>query len=228
MNGEIKLTEDVSAAFAGLVRQRRPRSLALSGGATARRCYAHLAILPDLDWGGLEVLFSDERWVPVDDPDSNEGMAREELLDAVAPAAVHSARGAGATPEEAADAYGRLLEERFTVLDLVHLGLGADGHTASLFPGTPALDVTDRLVVVNGDERHDHTRLTFTYPALARARLAVVTVAGEDKAEALARVVAGEDLPAARVQADEILWLVDPPAASRLEGRLPGSAPSSG
>ena len=81
----------------------------------------------------------------------------------------------------------------------MHLGLGPDGHTASLFPGTAALDVTDRLVVANGDDAHPHPRLTFTFPALARSRLVVFTVAGEDKREPFARIRAGEDLPGGRV-----------------------------
>ena len=84
-------------------------------------------------------------------------------------------------------------------LDLVHLGLGPDGHTASLFPGSPALEERERLVVATGDDLHPHPRLTLTFPALAQSRLAVVTVAGEGKREALQRVKAGDDLPAARV-----------------------------
>jgi 6-phosphogluconolactonase/glucosamine-6-phosphate isomerase/deaminase len=97
--------------------------------------------------------------------------------------------------------------------DLIHLGLGPDGHTASLFPGSAALAVTDRLVVTNGDELHPHPRLTFTYPALQRARLVVFTVAGAEKRDAFARIRAGDDLPAARVTAERVLWLVDPAAA---------------
>jgi 6-phosphogluconolactonase len=118
---------------------------------------------------------------------------------------------AGPTPEEAADAYDDLVRG-FGPIDLVHLGLGPDGHTASLFPGTPALDVTDRLVVTNGDDLHPHLRLTFTFPEIARARLVVFTVAGAGKREALARIRAGEDLPAARVRAERVVWLIDPEA----------------
>ena len=98
-------------------------------------------------------------------------------------------------------------------IDLVHLGLGPDGHTASLFPGSAALAERERLVVENEDELHPHPRLTFTYPAIARSGLAVFTVAGADKRDAFARVRAGDDLPAAHVEATRVIWLVDPAAA---------------
>jgi 6-phosphogluconolactonase len=157
------------------------------------------------------VFFGDERWVPVHDHESNEGMARLAFLDEVDPAWIHSMYGAGATPEEAAAAYDALLAG-FGPIDLVHLGLGPDGHTASLFPGSRALEVTDRLVVTTRDDAHDHLRLTVTYPAIARSRLVVFTVAGAEKRDALARIRAGEDLPASRVDAERVIWLVDPDA----------------
>ncbi len=211
MNGEVRVVQDVPAGFAGIVRQVRPSSLAVSGGSTARAAYAALAGFADLDWTGVDVLIGDERWVPVDDPDSNEGMARSVLFDGTA-ARVHSARGAGADIESAAAAYDEVVAG-FPVIDLIHLGVGADGHTASLFPGSPALAVTDRLVVSTEDGHHPHARLTFTYPAIARGRLVVLTVAGAEKREVVQRIRAGEDLPAARVRAEEVLWLVDPAAA---------------
>ena len=209
--GEVRIVPHVPAAFAQLVGEVAPRSLALSGGDTARDCYQLLATAASVEWSEVDVWFGDERWVPVHDPDSNEGMARLAFLDEVGPAAVHSLRGAGATPETAADAYDAALRAAGP-LDLVHLGLGPDGHTASLFPGSPALDVVDRLVVTTGDDRHPHARLTLTLPALATARLVVFTVAGAGKREAFARVAAGE-VPAARVAADRIVWLVDRAAA---------------
>lgn len=181
--------------------------MALSGGTTARECYELLAVA-DVDWGEVEIFFGDERWLPVDDPDSNEGMARFAFVDQVIPAAVYSMRRAGETIEEAADAYDRLLRDRPPV-EFVHLGLGPDGHTASLFPSSPALEERERLVVATGDDLHPHPRLTWTFPALNRAALAVFTVAGEEKREALKRIKAGEDLPAARVAAGRVIWLVD-------------------
>jgi 6-phosphogluconolactonase len=209
--GEIRVVPHVPAAFAELVGREKPRSIALSGGDTARACYTLLATAADVDWASVEVFFGDERWVPLHDPDSNEGMARLAFLDEVDPAWIHSLRNAGATPEAAADAYDALLRD-FGPIDLVHLGLGQDGHTASLFPGSTALDEQRRLVVVTGDDAHPHLRLTFTYPAIARARTVVFTVAGTAKRVALSRVRAGDDVPAARVRAERVIWLVDPEA----------------
>lgn len=206
--GEIRIVPHVPAAFAELVTTEAPRSMALSGGDTARACYQLLATAANLDWSQVEIYFGDERWVPVHDHESNEGMARLAFLDEVDPAWIHSMYGAGADPQSAADAYDTLVRTA-PPIDFVHLGLGPDGHTASLFPGSPMLDVEDRFVVVNEDDQHPHTRLTFTYPALAKARLVVFTVAGAGKHDALARVRAGEDLPGARVRADRVIWLVD-------------------
>lgn len=205
--GEVRVVDDVPRAFAALVVKVAPRSLALSGGDTARQCYELLADA-DVDWSRVDVFWGDERWVPTDDPGSNEYLARTAFLDKVTANAVHSMRGAGDTIEAAAESYDRLVRG-FGPIDIVHLGLGPDGHTASLFPGSPALEEQERYVVPNGDEQHPHPRLTFTYPGLATSRLAVFTVAGEDKRDAMARIRAGDDLPAARVRADEVLWLVD-------------------
>ncbi len=211
VHGEVRVVPDVAQAFADLVVDVSPASIALSGGTTARLAYEALAARA-LDWTGIDVWFGDERFVPITHPDSNEGMARAALLDHVAPRAVHSMSGAGTTIDAAASAYDAQVGAA-PPIDLVHLGLGPDGHTASLFPGSAALAVTDRLVVTNGDDQHPHPRLTFTYPALARSRLVVFTVAGEGKRDAFARIQAGDDLPAARVTADRIVWLVDPAAA---------------
>jgi 6-phosphogluconolactonase len=211
MNGEIRIVPHVPAAFAALLTAEAPRSVALSGGDTARACYTLLATAANVAWPGVEVFFGDERWVPVHDPDSNEGMARLAFLDEVDPAWIHSLYGAGPSAEDAAAAYDALLRG-FGPLDLVHLGLGPDGHTASLFPGSAALDERERLVVTTGDDVHPHARLTLTLPALRQARLIVFTVAGAGKRDAFARIRAGEDLPAARVDAERIVWLVDPDA----------------
>lgn len=209
--GELRVVDHVAPAFAELVRHEAPRSLALSGGDTARSCYEVLATT-EMPWEEVSVYFSDERWVDIQHPDSNEGMARLALLDQVEPRVVHSMARAGTTIEAAADNYDALL--RFEPpIDLVHLGLGTDGHTASLFPGSPALDEAERLVVPTTDARHPHARLTLTLPGIVRARLVVVTVAGAAKREALDAVRHGADVPAARIRAQRVIWLADRLAA---------------
>lgn len=211
--GEALLVDDVAAAFADVVVSERPRTIALSGGGTARRCYEALATRSGMAWEEVTALFGDERWVPPDDPDSNEGMARQELLDHVSVATVHSVWRAGATPAAAAAAYEEIVAS-LGALDLVHLGLGADGHTASLFCSSAALLVEDRLVVATADDEHDHERVTLTLPAINAARIVVVTVSGEEKKGAWRRLVSGSDIPAARVEAPRLLWLVDRAASS--------------
>jgi len=218
VRGELRVVEDVPAAFCEVVGDAWRRhagdrfSLALSGGETARRCYERLADWSEspIDWTQVQVLWGDERCVPLDHPESNHRLAREALLDLVGPVGeVH--------PMRCDDAAG--YERRIAALDgvdLVHLGLGPDAHTASLFPDSPALDAPpSRLVVPNEDPRGNNPlpRLTFTTTAIAAARRVVVTVEGESKRDALDRVRAGDDVPAARIDAPGVLWLADPAAA---------------
>jgi 6-phosphogluconolactonase len=121
----------------------------------------------------------------------------------------------GGPPDEAAAAYGSLVA-LLPDLGLIHLGIGPDGHTASLFPGSAALDITDPdiVVIANLDPKsvNPHERITLTYGGIARARRVVFTVTDASKREAFNRIAAGEDLPAGRVQGTDILWLVDPDA----------------
>src|SRR5205807_10424136 len=144
---------------------------------------------------------------------SNELLGRRALLERVGAAnAVHPMRC-----EDGPEAYQLLLGE-VGRLDLIHLGLGPDGHTASLFPNSPALNADPgQLVCLNEDPsgRNPHQRMTLTYAGLSRARLILFTVAGEAKRKAMQAVADGEDVPAARVRADRIIWLVDPAAAPR-------------
>ena len=220
MNGEVIKVDDVPGEFAERVVEaflHRPGdgfSLVLSGGNTARRCYERLAADggDQIDWWQVDVYWGDERCVPPGHPDSNERLVREALLERVGAAnAVYPMRC-----EEGPDAYQQRVAQAGR-LDLVHLGLGPDGHTASLFPGSTALEADPgRLVVLNDDPKgsNPHQRMTLTYSGLARARLAVVTVAGESKREAFAGVLRGDpDLPATRIKADRLIWLVDPAAA---------------
>ena len=204
--GTVQMVDDVPAAFARLVVEVVTGSIALSGGETAEECYRALRGAP-VDWPAVDVFYGDERFVPVDHPDSNEGMTRRVLLDHVAAHALHSMYQP-VPIDDAARGYDALVRAA-PPIDLVHLGLGPDGHTASLFPGSPALDETERLVVATGDDLHPHPRLTFTFPAIARARLAVVTVSGEEKRAAIERIRAGDDLPGARIRAGRVVWLGD-------------------
>jgi 6-phosphogluconolactonase len=200
--GDVEYVDDVAASFADLVVREQPHTLALSGGATARRCYEALAARSGIDWPSMVVLFGDERQVPVDHPDSNEGMANEELLDHVPVGCVRSLARLGAV------AYDQLLRE-LGEIDLVHLGLGRDGHTASLFPGSEVLDERVQLVATSEARQPPFVdRLTLTLPALALARHVVFTVDGAEKREVWGRVVAGDDLPASSVRAGRITWLV--------------------
>ena len=208
--GETRVVADVPAAFSALVVERAPRSIALSGAWLARNCYMALRDAA-VDWPNVEVFFGDDRFVPAESPDSNEGQARAALLDHVHPRAIHGMWAPGPI-EDAAAAYDELIRSS-PPIDMIHLGIGPDGHTASLFPGTPALAETDRLVVTNGDDDHPHPRLTFTFPAIARSPLVVVAVSGEEKRDAIARIRAGEDLPGARIRGREVIWLIDRDAA---------------
>jgi 6-phosphogluconolactonase len=215
------VVDDVPGEFAARVIQNfraRPNDLytiALSGGSTARECYERLAAegATRIDWWKVEVYWGDERCVPHDHEDSNYRLAREALLDRVGAAhATHLMRCA-----EVDDYQLRVGDlGRF---DLVHLGLGPDGHTASLFSGSPALEADPgRLVTLNEDPsgRNPYQRMTLTLAGIHRARLVVVTVVGEDKADALASVWRGDDVPASRLRPERAVWLVDPAAAAKL------------
>ena len=219
MFGELVVVDDVAGAFTSRVvtayenRTEEDFSIALSGGATARSCYERLAADAGerIDWWNVDVYWGDERCVPSDSEDSNERMVRRSLLEKVGGAhAVHPMRCS-----DGADRYQLLVGElgRF---DVIHLGMGPDGHTASLFPGSTALDADPgRLVVMNVDPTgtNPHERMTLTFSGISRSRLVVFTVAGEEKRKAMQAVADGADLPAARVRAEEVLWLVDPAAA---------------
>ncbi len=218
--------------FAKLARdaiaQRQRFAVALAGGSTPRPAYGLLAEEPlsgRIDWPRVEVFWGDERCVPPSHPDSNYRMTRRALLDRVPiPGGnVHRVRGE-LPPEEAAAHYRLELQMvmggggRF---DLILLGMGTDGHTASLFPETAVLNDEECSFVAVYVERMGSWRLTLTLPTINAARHVVFLVSGESKAEALARVWSGERLPAALVQPaeGELMWLVDRDAAA---GLVPG------
>jgi 6-phosphogluconolactonase len=203
------VAKDFVAAATEQVRSIAPRTLALAGGSTPRPVYERLAT-SDFPWSGTDVFFGDERCVPLDHPASNYRMAYEVLLSR-ADARVHRMHGetcdAEAYEEELTSVFGPGVP-RF---DLVFLGLGEDGHTASLFPDSPALEERQRRVV--RVERPDHFRLTLTMPVLSAAQVALFLVSGAAKRRALQLLLAGADIPAARVTAKEVIVVADEAAA---------------
>lgn len=225
MTGRFQLVGSVTDAFAELAADllAAPRegrfSLCLSGGPTAETAYRRLAELTGavgggrpVDWTTVDVYLGDERCVPPDHADSNHKMITEVLLDQVGPIGSDHLMYRSGPPAAAAAAYQAEIEP-LGAFDLVHLGLGPDGHCASLFPDSPALASSDPdvLVMANRDPHgnNPHDRITLTLPGIARSRLVVFTVSGESKRQALAQIRAGTDLPAARVTATEVRWLVD-------------------
>jgi 6-phosphogluconolactonase len=219
------------------IRARGRAMLALAGGSTPQKMYGLLAQPARrgrIDWARVYLFFGDERFVPRDDPANNFAMVQRTLLDPISlppdhvfPVPTHLATAAAAAEEYAVtltEAFGmgdRVDPPRF---DLILLGLGEDGHTASLFPGAASLRVTDRWVVAGppGTLPPPVDRITMTFPVLNAAREVVFLVIGEKKAEALRDVLEGqpsrEDRPAAGVRPVDgtLTWLVDKAAGSRL------------
>src|SRR6202521_838148 len=179
--------EEVAAAAAAEIAgaiHKGARSLVLAGGTTPRRCYELLAGM-EVEWGRVTVLFGDERCVPPDDPDSNYRMVRETLLSRVAPASVHRIAGE-LGPDPAAMAYDHVVAY-LVPLDVVLLGIGEDGHTASLFPDHPELKADGWAVGVRNAPKPPPERVTLTLPALRGARKVFILAAGAGKADAVAR-----------------------------------------
>jgi 6-phosphogluconolactonase len=220
--------DDVTRAFTGVVEEAfaarpGPRfALVLSGGPTARECYEQLATSVAIDWAVVDVFVGDERVVPPDDVDANQRLIAEALLDRVGPVGSFSPMPTTLPVEECVLAYQLVMADVVagTGIDLIHLGMGPDGHTASLFPGAATLDApagTFVLATEDPNGRNPHPRLTLTLPAINSARTAVFTVTGAAKADAVAALLRGDDIPAARVHAGRTVWLVDDAAC--------GSAP---
>jgi 6-phosphogluconolactonase len=210
-------------------------TIVLAGGSTPRQLYELLAADPwrnQLDWAAVEWFFGDERAVAPEHIDSNYRMARESLLGRVdAPRQrIHRMQGERADLESAAADYQSEMASVFNcrvdapppVFDLVLLGMGGDGHTASLFPHTRALSIDNSWVAANEVPQLDTRRMTLTLPVLNRAANVLFLVAGADKATALADVLEGpldsQRLPAQSVQpsAGQLTWLVDQAAAEKL------------
>ena len=185
------------------------RTLVLAGGNTPKRCYELLAGA-EVRWGRVTVLFGDERCVPPDDPDSNYRLARKALLDRVAPATVHRIAGE-LGPDEAAAAYDGIVGA-LAPLDVVLLGAGEDGHTASLFPGHPEVHASGFAVGVRNAPKPPPDRVSLTLPALQGARRVIVLATGAGKADAVARARRGE-VPSGMIAG--ALWLLDRAAAGQ-------------
>jgi 6-phosphogluconolactonase len=194
--------EGVASALAG-----GAETLVLAGGTTPRRSYELLAGM-EVRWGRVTVLFGDERCVPPDDPESNYRMAKEALLGRVAPFSVHR-MPAELGAEVAAAAYDRLLAG-LGLLDLVLLGVGPDGHTASLFPGRPELAAQGWAVAVHDAPKPPPDRVSLTLGTLQSAHRVLILATGADKADAVERSKRGE-VPAGMIPQAE--WLLDRAAA---------------
>jgi 6-phosphogluconolactonase len=200
-------------------------SVALAGGSTPKALFELLAgagYRDRVDWPSVHVYFGDERTVPPDHKDSNYGMARAALLSKVAipESQVHRMRGE-IDPQDAAKEYGQLLKDHFGDggLDLILLGMGDDGHTASLFPGTPALRETKHRAFANPVPKLNTMRITMTAPFINRAREVLITVTGANKASRLSEVLEGprdpERLPVQLIEpaSGKLTWLIYAAAA---------------
>ncbi len=199
------------------IAERGSCALGLAGGRTPQPVYRQLASRSSIDWKRVDVFFGDERAVPPDHPDSNYLMVRLALLSRVPiPSGnTHRMEAERADRDAAAREYERSLPPR---LDLLVLGMGPDGHTASLFPGSAALDARDRLVVPVLGTQPPAERLTITPPVIEAARKVAVIATGKDKALMVARAIEGP--PAPRVVPVQLarrgVWFLDPAAAARL------------
>jgi 6-phosphogluconolactonase len=228
--------EEVVRAANDAVSKRGRFTIALSGGSTPKSLFNLLAtnartVLP---WDRTLFFWGDERHVPPTDPDSNYRMADEAMLAKIPVAKENIFRMATENPDAAAvaEAYEQTLRKVFElqpgqvpVFDLILLGMGPDGHAASLFPGTDGLREKSRLVIANWVEKLKTSRLTFTLPVLNAARCVAFLVSGLDKAPALHAVLEGdapgEQYPSKLIQpADgKLIWFVDRAAASELSTR---------
>ena len=230
--------EEVGRAANEAVAERGRFTIALSGGSTPRNLHTLLAAnaRTSLPWDHTFFFWGDERHVPPDDPESNYRMADETLLSKIPVAPAHVFRIPAENPDAAAaaEAYEQTLRKFFALepgqfprFDLILLGMGPDGHTASLFPGTAALEEKSHLVVANWVEKFKTCRITLTLPVLNAARCVVFLVSGTDKAPALHAVLQsdepGEQYPAKLVRPTDgkLIWLVDRAAASGLKPTQP-------
>ncbi len=204
-----------------VITRRGGATVALAGGTTPRAVYRQLAQAHRLPWEKIEIYFGDERAVPPGDPQSNYRLARETLLEVVPipPARVHRMPAERPDREAAAEEYAAQLPAQ---LDLLILGVGEDGHTASLFPGSTALGETARKVVAVAGPKAPRHRLTITPPVIASAFTIIVLVSGSEKAKAVAEALEGPEHPVdcPAQLARRGIWIMDRAAASALRRKL--------
>ena len=227
------LVGDIASALLDRLEAAQARGevpqVGLTGGSIAEALHRELArraVDSSLDWSRVVFWWGDERFVPADSPDRNARQAREALLDHVDvdPANVHEVPASDqvATAEDAAAAYSDALREHGAgFFEVLMLGIGPDGHCASLFPGHPALDARDAIAVaVHDSPKPPPDRVTLTFETLERSRAVWFIASGEGKAEAVARALAAdgsvEETPARGVRGEETVWWLDEDAASAL------------
>lgn len=208
----VAVADHVTAAIRDAVATRGAAVIAFSGGTTPEPMLRRLATR-DIPWTKVTVFQVDERVAPDGHGDRNAAMLQRALLDHV-DAAAHLMPVTDDDLESAAQRYAQLLGD--AVLDMVHLGLGADGHTASLVPGDPVLEVEDRWVALT-DEYQGRRRMTLTYPAINQAGTIIWEVAGDDKAEAVIAMLTGGEVPASRVSKRQATLITDARAGRLLQ-----------
>ena len=228
-NRIVKIAQEV-------LKQKQYFRLVLSGGSTPKRLFKILAGEPyqnQLPWDRIQFFWGDERCVAPDHSDSNYRMAREAFLNnlKIPEAHIHRLKGEASDPNASALEYEEKIRDHFSIkkngspprFDLILLGMGTDGHTASLFPDTPALEKTDRWVVANPVEKLGTTRLTMTPRIINQAVCIIFLISGSDKAPILSEVLEGpyepKRLPSQLIQpeAGKMVWLLDRAAADRLK-----------
>ncbi|MFQ5345696.1 MAG: 6-phosphogluconolactonase [Mariprofundus sp.] len=198
--------DTVVEAAAAAISKRGVFHWALAGGTTPKRCYELLRDV-GMDWSKTHIWFGDERCLPIGDAERNDRMADDALLNHVpVPVAQIHRMDAELGPEIAASRYDALLADA-PVMDLILLGMGEDGHMASLFPGNPGLDDSRLAIPVYNSPKPPSERVSMGYAGLNAARRCLIMVAGKGKADAICRIKAGERLPVARVENSE--WLID-------------------
>lgn len=223
-----KAAELIAEKLSGALKKKDRASLVLSGGSTPKALYELLAsekYRGKISWKNILIFFGDERCVPPDDPQSNYKMAREALLSKMPIAEENVFRMKGELPPEAAAAqYEAAIKNSLghdPHFDIVLLGIGADGHTASLFPGTDALQETEKLVTANYIEKLNASRITLTFRVINTSQNVIFLAAGKEKAEVIGKIFEKKDTPFLPAQMVDpaggtIFWMLEKAAAAAI------------